>query len=741
MSLDTLAQKNLIAMFKFCKISIKKSNVLNIKLVKSFGKNSLKVAKKSDSASRLTVLSNGYGNTPKSCMLIFDSSRYLINSGEGILRLILSNNLRPSKITNILLTRFDWSCTGGLNGLSKELEDHKHQVILHSDHNFEFNSKLSIKKYFFEKKFNIKQHFHSHTEYSDENVIIKQIDIKQSACSYLVTIKKSEPNLNMEKLAKFEVKPGPWIRDLKNGIEYNKDNIVIKPEDVLDFSLCSEKKILFIDCVDKESFDLMQNSTEFNRDDLLMIIHLGNSDILNSKFYLDWIKNYPSKDCIHLFLDENYPNIDLVKIYETQAQLNLIDSTMFQYLPAQQDSFKNLQSLWAEKTRQIQKEAKIVQAQSNMIFFIKPDFRLDLNSMTNNIDNMAAKEKILSYYQNDLKYKIDGIDQEEEKILQNIRLKMSNDVNRCEINEQKYPSILFLGTASSLPATTRNLTSILIQSNENVNILLDCGEATIGQINKKFLDKEKFWNQLTKIKLVFISHFHLDHFNGLYGLVSGRIKAFQALGRPYEKLNVIYPRPLMNFLSGGVLVLKDFFNHVNLIPNDKFLNQPRTDFENFSLKSVETVLVKHIYHSYGISLGLLRKDGTVFKLVYSGDCRPSDALVNVGKNCDLLIHECTFDDAFKDEALNKMHSTISEALVISDQMQAKSTILTHFSLRYGKITQIDEIKRDNVGIAFDFMNITEDNFEILNKILKEVRVIFKEHVDEIEVKRSKKLKL
>ena len=728
-------------MFKFCKIYIKKSNVLSIKQVKNFGKNSLKVAKKSDSFSRLSVLSNGYGNSPKSCMLIFDSCRYLINSGEGILRLILSNNLRPSKITNILLTRFEWSCTGGLNGLSKELEDHKHQVVLHSGHNFEFNSKQSIKKYYFEKKFNIKQHNHSQTEYSDDNVIIKQLYIKNSICSYLVTIKKSEPTLLMEKLTKYNVRPGPWIRDLKNGTVYIKDNIVIKPEDVLDFSLCTEKKILFIDCIDKESFELMQNSTEFNRDDLLMIIHLGNSEILNSNFYLDWIKNYPSKECIHLFLDENYPNIDLVKIYETQAQLNLINSAMFQYLPAQLDSFKNLQTLSAEKMRHIQKEAKIVQAQSNMIFNIKPDFHLDLKSITNSIDNMAAKEKILNYYQNDLRYKIDGIDQVEEKILQNIRLKILKDVNRSEKTDPKYPSVVFLGTASSLPANTRNLAAILIQLNDNVNILLDCGEATIGQINKKISDREIFFNELTKIKLVFISHYHLDHFNGLYGLVIGRIKAFKALGRPYEKLHVIYPRPLMNFLNGSVLVLKDFYNYINLVPNDKFLNEPRNDFIDFGLKSFETVLVKHIYHSYGISLGILRKDGTVFKLVYSGDCRPTDALVNIGKNCDLLIHECTFDDAFKDEALKKMHSTINEALAISDKMQAKSTILTHFSLRYGKITQIDDINRENVGIAFDFMNINEDNFEILNKILKEVRVIFKEHVDEIEIKRSKKLKL
>lgn len=103
--------------------------------------------KKSDKAS-LQILSNGYMNTPKSCMLILESNRYLINCGEGTLRLILHNNLKPSKLDNLLLTRFTWDCTGGLNGISKELEDLEHLVTLHSTKNLNLNSQNSIKKYF-----------------------------------------------------------------------------------------------------------------------------------------------------------------------------------------------------------------------------------------------------------------------------------------------------------------------------------------------------------------------------------------------------------------------------------------------------------------------------------------------------------------------------------------------------------------------------------------------------------------
>lgn len=39
------------------------------------------------------------------------------------------------------------------------------------------------------------------------------------------------------------------------------------------------------------------------------------------------------------------------------------------------------------------------------------------------------------------------------------------------------------------------------------------------------------------------------------------------------------------------------------------------------------------------------KGGEDWKLVYSGDCRPSDALVEEGKGAAVLIHEATFDES------------------------------------------------------------------------------------------------
>jgi ribonuclease BN (tRNA processing enzyme) len=73
---------------------------------------------------------------------------------------------------------------------------------------------------------------------------------------------------------------------------------------------------------------------------------------------------------------------------------------------------------------------------------------------------------------------------------------------------------------------------------------------------------------------------------------------------------------------------------------------------------------------------------SVSKVVYSGDCRPSQSLIKCGKNCDLLIHEATFNNDRASDAIKKKHSTINEAVTTAIQMNAKHLILTHFSQRY-----------------------------------------------------------
>ena len=81
---------------------------------------------------------------------------------------------------------------------------------------------------------------------------------------------------------------------------------------------------------------------------------------------------------------------------------------------------------------------------------------------------------------------------------------------------------------------------------------------------------------------------------------------------------------------------------------------------------------------------------TTFRLVYSGDTRPCDALVEAGQGALVLIHEGTFSKELHEEAIEKKHSTVEEAVDVGLRMGAAATILTHFSQRYPKMPPVQQ---------------------------------------------------
>ena len=70
-----------------------------------------------------------------------------------------------------------------------------------------------------------------------------------------------------------------------------------------------------------------------------------------------------------------------------------------------------------------------------------------------------------------------------------------------------------------------------------------------------------------------------------------------------------------------------------------------------------------------------------------------------------------------------------EALSVSKAMNAKWTVLTHFSARYGQICHIDEVNEKNVNISFDFMYLNSKNINMLNDVNHLLKLVFKENID------------
>ncbi|MGI0067254.1 MAG: MBL fold metallo-hydrolase, partial [Thermoplasmata archaeon] len=89
--------------------------------------------------------------------------------------------------------------------------------------------------------------------------------------------------------------------------------------------------------------------------------------------------------------------------------------------------------------------------------------------------------------------------------------------------------LTFLGTAGSWPTKERSTSAIALDL-EGEGVLLDCGEGTQRQF---FQSTSSFM----RLRRIFITHFHGDHFLGLPGLIQS-----MSLNNRTEPLDVYGPR-------------------------------------------------------------------------------------------------------------------------------------------------------------------------------------------------------
>ena len=97
-------------------------------------------------------------------------------------------------------------------------------------------------------------------------------------------------------------------------------------------------------------------------------------------------------------------------------------------------------------------------------------------------------------------------------------------------------SLFFAGTAGSVPTARRGLPALLVRAGGD-RILFDCGEGTQQQLLRSI--------GLPELDVVFLTHFHLDHWLGLIGM----IKTFDLRAR--ERPLALYGPPGLTALMEG----------------------------------------------------------------------------------------------------------------------------------------------------------------------------------------------
>ena len=282
--------------------------------------------------------------------------------------------------------------------------------------------------------------------------------------------------------------------------------------------------------------------------------------------------------------------------------------------------------------------------------------------------------------------------------------------------------ITMLGTSAAVPTPHRNLSSIAVRKDGDV-YLLDCGEGTQRQMMKCGVS-------YMKVKAIFISHLHLDHWLGMLGL----IETMNLNGRQ-EQLTVYAPAGLSDFAGKRQFV--------------KFVELKEGALADFGEFSVSAFATKHSPHSFGFSFqekerrrfyeekahaagvrgqlfSKIMKEGELKiggkkvllknitylqpgkKLVYTSDTAPCAAVAKAAKGADLLIHEATFSEEHEAEAKEANHSTAAQAAQIAKKAGAKKLLLTHISGRYRDTTPLLEEAKKH----FAAVQVAEDGMKL-----------------------------
>jgi ribonuclease Z len=278
-------------------------------------------------------------------------------------------------------------------------------------------------------------------------------------------------------------------------------------------------------------------------------------------------------------------------------------------------------------------------------------------------------------------------------------------------------SILFLGTGGSWPSVKRNVSSVALKRAGEI-ILFDCGEGTQRQFQKSKLS----YMQISKI---FITHFHGDHFLGLPGL----IQTMQLNDREIP-LHIYGPKGMIKLLSQ--LLSLGYFK-----PNYEIIGYEIDggDVLEFDGYKIRVIRAKHGIPALAYSLEedmrsgkfdkpkalklgipegplfsnlqkgktITLKDGRKItpdmvlgsprkgrKIVFSGDTKPIDEMINFAKNADVLIHEATFDSELEDVSYDYGHTTASQAAEIAKKSDVEKLFLIHISPRYNENNVLEE---------------------------------------------------
>ena len=616
-----------------------------------------------------------------------------------------------------------------------------------------------------------------------------------SAMNYICIPKQKNRSFNKKKALDLGLKPGPLFGKLAKGETITLDNgKIITLKDVSDEPLPSSSlAILYIpteehmnqiiknDLVDKYINKKLGENYIYN---IKLIVHIcPKFSIINNEKYISFMASF-GKDVEHII---ECPEINQQFMYnegkmKIQSLLNKVSNILFPNVAFNEEETKS--SLVNKKeifeNLLLNNGINIDESIPGREYIMYPPDKKGfvIKGLYQGNPFYFNSEEYKNFLKNISDIKINNIDNKLSQLSQNLQS----------------PKVTFLGTSSMKPGKFRNVSAILIENKVNSSskyILFDCGEGTFQQIYEKF-GKEITSKILLNINLIAISHKHGDHMLGLMKLIKEIDKLLIETKLDRNKIinekvyiYIVVPSTIIDFVKGSIeldIEYKEYFkvydcnvfnvNEVqyykeNLLldnPNENFVDiaklSPINDYQKLcekinsfrnkpELKSIyedflnkfgalfNTIEVFHCEESFGffIENNLSKEDPLYYKISFSGDTRPNNNFFNYSMHSTLFIHEGTFDSDMTEDAEEKMHSTVGQAIDIGENNLSKYIALTHFSPRYIKTYPYkEEFDKKKILFTNDYLSFYLYELPVAYKYLKP----FDEIINAIEGNKKKK---
>jgi len=215
--------------------------------------------------------------------------------------------------------------------------------------------------------------------------------------------------------------------------------------------------------------------------------------------------------------------------------------------------------------------------------------------------------------------------------------------------------LIILGTAHAIPDSMHENTHMAFIGKER-KILVDCASNPTVHLSKFGIDAHKVTDLI-------LTHFHPDHVSGVPSLLMNS----WLLGRE-ELLNIYGLDHTLDRLE-MLMDAYDWKEWPNFFPvvlhrlPEKEL-EPVIEDDEFRIFAS---LVCHMIPTIGIRVESV---GTGKIVVYTADTEPCEAVLNLGKDADLLIHEATGE--------GYGHSSARQAALMARKSGAKKLMMIHF---------------------------------------------------------------